>query len=310
MPANDQDKMDCRILETANRLRLIQVDFADESDQTRRDYLCEEIEKALATILPTEREEFLRKLLERFPTGSFAAKPAEGGAEGESGSMGGESRLRNVDFLIQNLLEIIPTLSEEQKVIIDKSLQEVGLRRDVKLDDSVDLDKELRVKLQIKSERSLETKELVELGAMLVDFVLKLDPVVWNTWRTLSPRSAVRPQGALAKKIGQFLCKDAEVSNSSVDDDLKVLQKLIAAMITAVSRASGQFARRHLARFSPSEIAALVKMESGSVFVSHEVKCWRKYVELAETLNEDAIDMEIRKAIVDYVESLTKGMGR
>jgi len=106
------------------------------------------------------------------------------------------------------------------------------------------------------------------------------------------------------------LCKDAEVSNSSVDDDLKVLQKLIAAMITAVSRASGQFARRHLARFSPSEIAALVKMESGSVFVSHEVKCWRKYVELAETLNEDAIDMEIRKAIVDYVESLTKGMGR
>jgi len=310
MPANDQDKMDCRIHETVNRLRLIQADFADESDQTRRDYLCEEIEKVLATILPTEREEFLKKLLERFPTGSFAAKPAEGGAEGESGSMGGESRLRNVDFLIQNLLEIIPTLSEEQKVIIDKSLQEVGLRRDVKLDDSVDLDKELRVKLQIKSERSLETKELVELGAMLVEFVLKLEPVVWNTWRTLSPRSTVRPQGALAKKIGQFLCKDAEVSNRSVDEDLKVLQKLIAAMITAVSRASGQFARRHLARFSPSEIAALVKMEPGSVFVSHEVKCWRKYVELAETLNEDAIDMEIRKAIVDYVESLTKGMGR
>ena len=310
MPANDQDKMDCRIHETVNRLRLIQADFADESDQTRRDYLCEEIEKVLATILPTEREEFLKKLLERFPTGSFAAKSAEGGAEGENGSMGGESRLRNVDFLIQNLLEIIPTLSEEQKVIIDKSLQEVGLRRDVKLDDSVDLDKELRVKLQIKSERSLETKELVELGAMLVEFVLKLEPVVWNTWRTLSPRSTVRPQGALAKKIGQFLCKDAEVSNRSVDEDLKVLQKLIAAMITAVSRASGQFARRHLARFSPSEIAALVKMEPGSVFVSHEVKCWRKYVELAETLNEDAIDMEIRKAIVDYVESLTKGMGR
>ena len=145
---------------------------------------------------------------------------------------------------------------------------------------------------------------------MLVEFVLKLEPVVWNTWRTLSPRSAVRPQGALAEKIGQFLCKDAEVSRSMVDNDLKVLQRLIAAMTTAVSRAGGQFAKHHLAKFSPPEIAALVKMEPGSVFVSHEVKCWRKYVELAETLNEDAIDMEIRKAIVDYVESLAKGMGR
>jgi hypothetical protein len=309
VPANDQDKMDCRVLITANRLRLIQADFADASDQTRRDYLCEEIEKVLATILPTERDEFLKKLLERFPTGCFAAKPVEGGSEGESSSMGGESRLRNIDFLIQNLLEIVPTLSEGQKVIIDKSLQEAGLKKDVKFDNPIDLDKELRAKLQIKSERSLETKQLVDLIAMLIEFVLKLEPVVWNTWRALSPRSAMRPQGALAQKIGQFLCKDAEVSNSSVDDDLKVLQKLIAAMTTAVSRVGGQFAKRHLAKFSPSEIAALVKMEPGSVFVSHEVKCWRKYVELAETLNEDVIDMEIRKAVIDYVESLTKGMG-
>ncbi|MFC1634475.1 hypothetical protein ACFL5Z_06495 [Planctomycetota bacterium] len=302
--------MESRVLETANRLRLIQVDFADESDQTRRDYLHEAIEKVLATILPAERNEFLRRLLGRFPTGSFAAQPAERKSEIEGGSMIGESRFRNIDFLIQNLLEIIPTLTEEQKVIIDRSLQEGGLRREVKLNDSVDLDQELRAKLQIHGERNLESKELAELSAMLVEFVLKLEPVVWNTWRTLSPRSTVRSQGTLAKKIGQFLCKDAEVSSSSVDDDLKVLQRLIAAMTTAVSRAGGQFAKRHLAKFSPSEIAALVKMEPGSVFVSHEVKCWRKYVELAETLNEDAIDMEIRKAIVDYVESLAKGMGR
>jgi len=310
VPASDKDKMESRVLETANRLRLIQADFADESDQTRRGYLREAIEKVLGAILPAERNEFLRRLLERFPTGSFTAQSAERESEIEGGSTIRESRLRNVDFLIQNLLEIVPTLTEEQKVIIDKSLQEAGLRTEVKSCDSVDLDQELRAKLQIRSERSLGAKELSELSAMLVKFVLKLEPVVWNTWRTLSPRSAVRPQGALAEKIGQFLCKDAEVSSSMVDDDLKVLQRLIAAMTTAVSRAGEQFAKHHLAKFSPSEIAALVKMEPGSVFVSHEVKCWRKYVELAETLNEDAIDMEIRKAIVDYVESLAKGMGR
>lgn len=302
--------MEIRVLETANRLRLIQADFADESGQTKRDYFREEIEKALATILPAEREGFLQRLLEQFPSGGFAAQPGERTEGMKDTSTLPESRLRNVDFLIQNLLEIAPTLTEEQKVIIDKSLQVAGLRSEVTRGDSPDLGQELKAKLQISGERSLRTAELSELAAMLVEFVLKLEPLVWNTWRTLSPRSAVRPQGALAKKIGQFLSGDGQVSGSSVDDDLKVLQKLIAAMTTAVSRAGAQFAKRHLAKFSPSEIAALVKMEPGSVFVSHEVKCWRKYVELAETLNEDAIDMEIRKVIVDYVESLAKGMGR
>ena len=121
--------MESRVLETANRLRLIQADFADESNQTRRDYLREAIEKVLAAILPAARNEFLRRLLERFPTGSFAAQPAEREQEIEGGSMAGESRFRNVDFLIQNLLEIVPTLTEEQKVIIDKSLHEAGLGR-------------------------------------------------------------------------------------------------------------------------------------------------------------------------------------
>jgi len=40
------------------------------------------------------------------------------------------------------------------------------------------------------------------------------------------------------------------------------------------------------------------------------VKCWRKYLELADMLNEDSIETEITKAIVSYVESLVKGMGR
>ena len=64
MPADNSKKMEIRVLETANRLRLIQVDFADENEQTRRDYLCEEIERALKTVLPDERSEFLQRLQE------------------------------------------------------------------------------------------------------------------------------------------------------------------------------------------------------------------------------------------------------
>ena len=69
MPANNK-KMEIYVLETVNRLHLIQVDFADESEQTRMDYLCEEIERALKTVLPEERNEFLQRLQERFPIGN------------------------------------------------------------------------------------------------------------------------------------------------------------------------------------------------------------------------------------------------
>ena len=56
MPA-DKKILENRVLETANRLRLIQVDFADKDSKARDDYLCEEIERALKTILPDERKE-------------------------------------------------------------------------------------------------------------------------------------------------------------------------------------------------------------------------------------------------------------
>ena len=98
--------------------------------------------------------------------------------------------------------------------------------------------------------------------------------------------------------------------DNQIENDLKVLQRLVAALTSSISTAGSQFAKHHIARFSPSEISALVKMEKGSFLESHDVKCWRKYVELSETLNEDSIDMDIRKAIVDYVESLTEGISQ
>ncbi len=310
MPANNRDKIENLVLETANRLRLIRADFADESDQARRGYLCDELEKALATVVPDQRDEFLKRLLERFPTGASAVEPGAEGQQIAGASTADEPRLRNADSVIQSLLEIIPALTNEQKVIIGRSLQEAGIGPEAGHADSIDLAPELKAKLQISGELSAESRDLAELTAILVEFVVKLEPLIWNTWRALSPKSSIRPQGSLAKKIGQFLCRDTDISGDSVDEDLKALQRLIAALTTAVSRAGGQFARRHLAQFSPSEIAALVRMEPGGVFVSHEVKCWRKYVELAERLDEDAIDVAIKKAIVDYVESLAKGMGR
>jgi hypothetical protein len=309
VPPNKK-KLENRVIETANRLRLIQVDFADESNETRIDYLCEEVERALKMVLPDERSEFLRRLLERFPTGNIAAQPMLKEREGKSISVIDEARLQDADFLVHSLLEIVPTLPVDQKESIIKKLQQVGLGAQVGVSYSGESIEKLRTELQLRDEPGFDPNRLTELIVLLATFVYKLEPLVWNTWRKLSPRSGVRKSGDLKKTIGQFLNNDPNVSQGNVDSELKELQRLIAAVITAISRVGSQFAKHHLARFSPTEISTLVRMEHKSVLVSHEVKCWRKYLELADMLNEDSIETEITKAIVSYVESLVKGMGR
>jgi hypothetical protein len=64
-----------------------------------------------------------------------------------------------------------------------------------------------------------------------------------------------------------------------------------------------------VAKFSPNEISTLAGMEGGGLLVSKEVKCWRKYVELASGMDETAIETEIMQALSSYAESLMKGLG-
>ena len=69
--------------------------------------------------------------------------------------------------------------------------------------------------------------------------------------------------------------------------------------------------QRHLHKFQPDEIQALVQSEkSGGMFVSEEVKCWRKYKELAHALDEATVESEIQNAIAEYAETLIKGLSR
>jgi hypothetical protein len=261
-------------------------------------------------VLPNERNEFLERLMARFPTLNFSTQPISEEREAKGGSTMELSKLSDPDFLVRSLIEIAPSLSNDQKKNVIKSLQEGEIEPQIRQDYSDESIQKLKAKLHLDDKPSFDANRLTELIILLVDFVYRLEPLVWNTWRKLSPRSNISSPGDLKNAIGQFMYNDSKVSREKVDSDLKELQRLVAAITTAVGRVGGQFAKSHLAKFSPSEISALVRMEHKSVLVSHEVKCWRKYVELADTLTEDTIETEIRKAIVDYVESLVKRTSR
>lgn len=310
MGTNERENLAGDISETARRLRLIQVDFADEDQQTRMEYLHEEMARVLKTVLPEQRKAFLEGLMDRFPSGHPATAPT--GAPQAQGTGASEERT-DPEMIVSRLVEMAASLSADQKEALAARLQEAGFgfRTATAPEYSGAVTEELRAKLQLDEGVCIQSDRVAALAALLADFALKLEPLVWNTWRTLSPRSSIRPPRGLRKRLGQSLSGDSPGQDQRIELELKMLQKLIAATITAVGGVGKQFAKNYLGRYSPAEIEAAVTMEGVSFWgKGRDGKCWEKYKELAETLTEDSMETELRKAIADYAESLLKGLHR
>src|SRR5262245_61055615 len=75
MPEAEEERS-TRVAALAHRLRLVQSDFADAAPEARQRYLGDEIERALAALVPGERELFLNELAARFPAWDGSAPPA------------------------------------------------------------------------------------------------------------------------------------------------------------------------------------------------------------------------------------------
>jgi hypothetical protein len=303
---SDGDELKQIIVKTANRLRIIQTDFADEDEQARTGYLSEEIERALKKIPPPDQEKFLQALKERFPAAHYASPDTQP----PQTTATRDETLRDPDFLVHLLLKVAPGLSDDKKKAIAESLHAAGLAPKAQTGGPSLSTAELEPNLQLAEGAEYNPDRLTGLFNLLVDFVDKLDPLVAGTWRQVSPRSGIRTQRNLKHTMKQFICEPDSTSPEKVAEGIKLLQQLIAAIITSIGRVGGEFARKHLSKVSPREIDALVQMERGSMLVSKDVRCWRKYCELAEALTEESVDAEIRKEIAEYVESFMKGMGR
>lgn len=298
-------------METARRLRLIQIDFADDTDAMRAECLHGEIERSLSKLPPDHRATFLKKLLLLFPIPCRETSSVGDQAPGARPVTDTE-QLKDPEFLIDHLKALFLTWSSAEQDSFVRGLGEAGILPPVASAAGAppDLMQAVIAALEMKEETDVRPDRVASLMALLPGFLLKLEPLVWHTWRTLTPRSRIRPAETLKRTAGRFVCADADVPEQTVLREIQVLQRLIAALIAAIGNVGKQFGKQYLARFKPAEIAALVQMEQGSVFVSREVRCWRKYSELAETLTEDNIDQELRKLIVDQVESLMKGVNR
>jgi len=289
---------------------MVQVDFADQGPDVRKEYLSEEIERALSSVVPEQRKAFLAELIKQFPSWDAKVEVQLRRDETTERTLTDARELQDPNFLVARLIDRSAELGEGERKVLVERLKEAGLARVSQGAWPEEAEATLRQDLRLPNDGNVDPTRTLELVGMLADFALRLDQLVWSSWQRIAPRSNIRRDKALQQTLKAFLMGDQDVPRGQVAGDLEKLRQLIASLVAAVGQAGRQFASRHLAKFSPVEIEALASMEGGGFLVSKEVKCWRKYTELADTLNEASIDSEIMDTIANYAENLMKGLGR
>jgi len=298
------------VASTANRLRLIQIDFADERPDVRRGYLAEAVEGALADVLPDQRETFLRELMDRFPTWDpnvvVTAPQEEPGVQ----SRLDERELQDPSFLVERLAGLAPQLADEDRQRTIAQLRDAGLapQQQGALPDEALV--RVRRALELDPNAPLDALRLLNLLGTLVEFVCALDPLVWRTWGALAPAARLQSIAALKHVLSRYALGDTAVTDAQAEEDLLKLRHLIASFVVALSQA-GRIAATDVvtalvAPLAPAKIQDLVKFERGSIFVAEEVRCWRKYKELSAKITDVAVEGAIKEKIQRFVEELMK----
>jgi hypothetical protein len=302
MPATTYD-LGQKVAETANRVRLVQISMADEKEDVRKKDISYEIEQALLEVIPAQRKAFLQQLMDRFPVmgggGEAAPQAAAGPVEGVD-----PANLKDPYFLAGKLVEVAASLSESEKRDLAEELEAAGLTGRGAAAWPGDAERELRQQLKMKDGETVSPDRALALLGSLAELAASVDQVAGTTWHELARKAGAAPRSQLKDRLGHFLAGQTDVSPDQVKKDVEKARQLTAALLAAVGRVAGQFAKTHVKRLSPSAIQDWVKMERGGFLQSEEVRCWKKYVEVAGDLTEASVEREIMDLMANSAEEL------
>ena len=286
----------------AARLRLVQASFADEAAESRRQFLGEELERALKQVASSQRPSYLAALAERFPAWQ-ATRPAEA-VEGPVTAVP-----ETPQDLLARLLELAPALPPESRLEFSRKLQAAGFAVQVPAAGLTSVPAELLKRFGLVPDQAVQPERALKMLAGLVDLVLALDQLVWTLWKQLAPRSNYRKEAEFAKLAGPYLAGDPEVPTQLVAQPLEKTRRLIAALLGAVGRAGSAYARKHASFFAPDTIEGWAQMEK-KWSESLESVCWRKYCEqYKEHAADPILENEIQEAVAKAAENLILGRG-
>ncbi|MBX3364732.1 MAG: hypothetical protein KF866_08210 [Phycisphaeraceae bacterium] len=293
---------------TANRLRAIQADLADMDEQTRREHLEEELERAVSGIVGPERREFLAQLAARFPSwdsdisGVGSSAPVAAAAGGSGDDM---REWRDHTKVLEQLIKLASKLPEEKRIAIRRELERAGLAGSGVGSWPEEPLGRLRGLLAGGPQGGPEPGRVLDMLTLLLELTVNLERVTWRTWAQLAPNSAVKRRGQLQRSAAHFVSGDDEVSRTQLQQELEKLRSLTAAVIMAMSKA-GQAAYKWFENISPSRVEEYARMEGKSFGKSWPEKFWTKYEQLASNIDPATIEVQVMQAIAEHAEQLLR----
>jgi hypothetical protein len=325
------------VSELAGRLRLIQADAAAAVPEQRRDYLQDELARALKPIPPAQRKRYLEAVLSRFPVAGQVLKPAAPAPETVDETLNrlltaakpltqekrselakrlaeaGLAPVRReepitVDEALNRLLETAKSVVGEKRAHIAKRLAEVGLAPVGREVPTLEASEKLRQGFRLDPGQQVPLARLEELTLFLVDALCLLDHNALKTMRELSPRSPLLKRTEdFRTTAARFLVKDDE----SLEPAWGAIRGLLGALLAAVQGGLKNFGRQYVDRFSPSGIEAVVMGEGGGAILgigkSRKERCWEKYTRLSEDYDTpDLVDRRIKDSLAAFVENLLR----
>src|SRR5262245_32320917 len=121
-PTTDRGR---KLAALAQRLRVLHTELADQSAEMRSEQLRDEVQRAVSQVPAQEREEFLKELIQRFPTWSGNAAPAAAPAPAAKAATAAE--IKDPRALAEKLMEASRGLTEKERSEIAMRLAGVGL---------------------------------------------------------------------------------------------------------------------------------------------------------------------------------------
>lgn len=285
-----------------NQLKHLRSTLGGASSEARKRAVEDHVRRALGTVPLEQRAACLAALSREFPIArksTFLPLPEEA------------KPAQNDEQIIEAFLRIASNLPEKDREMLRGRLAEAGI---VSSGGGIDGEalSEMQTKLKLGPTEQIDSQRLGKLFASVTEAMLMLDHLVWNFWRAVAPKSAIRrdmPSTELRLLVRRSVTGDAEASAAQVQKQFEATRQLIAGLLAALGPAGKNFARRYLDRYSPDAVRAAVKAEGG-LFANSDARLWKKYTELAVDITEESIDGDVQTAVIKYTEDLIHGPKR
>lgn len=308
-PTSDQSR---KVAALAGRLRVVQAQLADEKPEFRRGQLEHEIEQEVAQVIPNEREPFLSELMEAFPVPGPAEPPrGKGGAPAQPAPEAPKDPAVALVGFVEGLVKLWPQLDAEQRKAVLSRMAQGGVLPQVPTGPSAVPEtvlRDFRAKLQMGSHDAPDPVRIMELAAMMLDFVVGADRLMWGMWaKKVAPMSSIRPNGPIQRFLREYAVGKFDPTQSQsaggAQVELKRLLEMSVALVSAIGQAGTSFGEKFLAQFSPGTIEESV---GDSAFRNKDAECWKIYKNRAGVIDRTAIDVEITQCVARFVEDWMK----